>query len=287
MQKVLTQAAFGQSQVETAPLLIVVCADVGRSSSRYGDRGSLYAIQDADAATMCLLLAAHELGLGACWNGAFDDALVREALGMQERYLANGHNLFGMVERDAASARSTDLERDGQLDRIAVELRKIIDDILGGRIKGEDELEASKRNVSAYLGLSSLPSNADILRLALPAERERLKMLVRKPTRTLSGVAVIAAMTSPARCPHGTCVPCPGGISHVSPQKLHRPRASCSSGGTTQLRSLQSGKCAARSAGRDRSSPGQSGVDHHGRNHDLTATRLPALVCEKVSAIHE
>jgi len=37
-------------------------------------------------------------------------------------------------------------------------------------------------------------------------------MLVRKPTRTLSGVAVIAAMTSPARCPHGTCVPCPGGI---------------------------------------------------------------------------
>lgn len=87
MQKVLTQAAFGQSQVETAPLLIVVCADVGRSSSRYGDRGSLYAIQDADAATMCLLLAAHELGLGACWNGAFDDALVREALGMQKDIL--------------------------------------------------------------------------------------------------------------------------------------------------------------------------------------------------------
>jgi elongator complex protein 3 len=99
-----------------------------------------------------------------------------------------------------------------------VELRKIIDDILGGRIKDEDGLEASKRNVSAYLRLSSLPSNADILSLALPAERERLKMLVRKPTRTLSGVAVIAAMTSPARCPHGTCVPCPGGVSHISPQ---------------------------------------------------------------------
>jgi len=87
MQNVLAQAAFGQSQVETAPLLIVVCADVGRSSSRYGDRGSLYAIQDADAATMCLLLAAHELGLGACWNGAFDDALVREALGLEEEIL--------------------------------------------------------------------------------------------------------------------------------------------------------------------------------------------------------
>ncbi len=54
--------------------------------------------------------------------------------------------------------------------------------------------------------------------MALPEERELLKMLVRKPTRTLSGVAVIAAMTSPARCPHGTCVPCPGGIECVSPQ---------------------------------------------------------------------
>lgn len=43
-------------------------------------------------------------------------------------------------------------------------------------------------------------------------ERDRLKLLVRKPTRTLSGVAVVAAMTSPAPCPHGVCVPCPGGV---------------------------------------------------------------------------
>ncbi|VVB68733.1 Coenzyme F420:L-glutamate ligase [uncultured archaeon] len=80
MRKVLALAAYGQKQVENAPLLIVVCADVDRSSSRYGDRGSLFAIQDASVAAMCLLLAAHDAGLGACWNGAFDDALVREAL---------------------------------------------------------------------------------------------------------------------------------------------------------------------------------------------------------------
>jgi len=42
--------------------------------------------------------------------------------------------------------------------------------------------------------------------------REQLKLLVRKPTRTLSGGAVGAAMTSPAPCPHGVCVPCPGGV---------------------------------------------------------------------------
>jgi elongator complex protein 3 len=48
--------------------------------------------------------------------------------------------------------------------------------------------------------------------VAEKGERDRLKLLVRKPTRTLSGVAVVAAMTSPAPCPHGVCVPCPGGV---------------------------------------------------------------------------
>ena len=98
------------------------------------------------------------------------------------------------------------------------ELRCIVDAILNGQIKTEADLESRKKDASSSLGLPTLPSNADILSLALPEEREALKLLVRKPTRTLSGVAVIAAMTSPARCPHGTCVPCPGGIECVSPQ---------------------------------------------------------------------
>jgi elongator complex protein 3 len=104
------------------------------------------------------------------------------------------------------------------LDRVGAELRRIVDDILSGQINDEAALEARKRTASASLGLTSLPSNADILSQARSEERERLKMLVKKPTRTLSGVAVIAAMTSPARCPHGICVPCPGGISCSSAQ---------------------------------------------------------------------
>ena len=92
------------------------------------------------------------------------------------------------------------------------ELRGIVDAILSGTVSTPAELESKKKGLSEKLGLASLPSNADILRLATTKEREQLKMLVRKPTRTLSGVAVIAAMTSPARCPHGVCVPCPGGV---------------------------------------------------------------------------
>jgi len=101
---------------------------------------------------------------------------------------------------------------------LEIELRQIVDAVLAGEVRTEADLESRKKGASSRLRLPSLPSNADILGAARPEERERLRMLVRKPTRTLSGVAVIAAMTSPARCPHGTCVPCPGGISCTSPQ---------------------------------------------------------------------
>ena len=95
---------------------------------------------------------------------------------------------------------------------MSIELRGIVEAILSGSVRTQAELESMKRAVCRKLGLASLPSNADLLGLATAQEREMLKMLVRKPTRTLSGVAVIAAMTSPARCPHGVCVPCPGGV---------------------------------------------------------------------------
>jgi elongator complex protein 3 len=64
-----------------------------------------------------------------------------------------------------------------------------------------------------------LPSNVDWLR-ALP-DRERAEFasaVRRKPSRTLSGVAIVAVMTAPARCPHGRCTYCPGGVENRSPQ---------------------------------------------------------------------
>jgi elongator complex protein 3 len=52
-----------------------------------------------------------------------------------------------------------------------------------------------------------------------PEERRQRGLgVARKPTRTLSGVAIVAVMTSPARCPHGRCTYCPGGIEARSPQ---------------------------------------------------------------------
>jgi len=55
---------------------------------------------------------------------------------------------------------------------------------------------------------------------SLPEEERRrfAGTIVRKPTRSLSGVAVVAVMTAPARCPHGRCTYCPGGLEQRSPQ---------------------------------------------------------------------
>jgi nitroreductase len=77
----LARAAGGQSFVAQAPVVIVVCADAGRSAERYGNRGTnLYCIQDTAAAVEHILLAATALGLGCCWVGAFDDSAAAGAL---------------------------------------------------------------------------------------------------------------------------------------------------------------------------------------------------------------
>ena len=110
MKKTLAIAAYGQSQVEAAPLLVVIYADISRSSSRYGDRGSLYSIQDAAAATMCRLLAAYDLGLGACWNGAFDDQMVRDALDLGKDVLPVAIISIGWPEKSPQAPPGRDLD---------------------------------------------------------------------------------------------------------------------------------------------------------------------------------
>ena len=76
----LSDAALGQSQVKNAALLMVVCANYIRSMSRYGERGILYAVQDATIACTYIMLAGHAIQLRSCWVGAFDEEEVRAIL---------------------------------------------------------------------------------------------------------------------------------------------------------------------------------------------------------------
>ncbi len=77
----LIEGAFGQKFIGQVPVVFVVCADLDRSSVRYGERGaSLYAIQDAAAATQNILLMATDLNYGTVWVGAFDEKVVSSIL---------------------------------------------------------------------------------------------------------------------------------------------------------------------------------------------------------------
>ena len=77
----LSEVAWRQTFIQTAPVVFVVCADLERNAQRYGQRGTgLYCIQDTAAAIQNLLLCAKSLGLGACWCGAFDEQAVAETL---------------------------------------------------------------------------------------------------------------------------------------------------------------------------------------------------------------
>ncbi len=88
---------------------------------------------------------------------------------------------------------------------------------------GKGVVETIKKSVSKKYRLPKLPSNPEISRFIeelrdfddLEEEKvERIKKALKlKPVRTISGVAVVAVMSSPAPCPHGRCVPCPGGIN--------------------------------------------------------------------------
>jgi len=102
----------------------------------------------------------------------------------------------------------------------ALALREMISRILA-LPPGEEAVVSAKIEICRKYALPVVPKNSAILAVALPQEREILRRrLLVKPSRTLSGVAPVAVMTSPSPCPHGKCLPCPGGPDHPfhSPQ---------------------------------------------------------------------
>ena len=85
--------------------------------------------------------------------------------------------------------------------------------------------EPSKKQVKqeiikacAKYSLERIPRNYEILSLVKESDFDKLrKVLLKKPVKTASGVAVIALMPKPYACPHGRCTYCPGGIEYNTP----------------------------------------------------------------------
>jgi len=85
------------------------------------------------------------------------------------------------------------------------------------KAKEKIDLNRVKKDVSRRHALSAFPKQVDILAAVPEAYRDALAPLLRaKPVRTASGIAVVAVMSKPHRCPHiattgAICVYCPGG----------------------------------------------------------------------------
>ena len=88
--------------------------------------------------------------------------------------------------------------------------RLIIEKVIQNKITTKKELEKLKIQTCRELNLPGFMGNSKILQYAKPEEMEILKpLLMKKPSRTISGVAIVAVMCSPHKCPHGRCKYCP------------------------------------------------------------------------------
>ena len=72
------------------------------------------------------------------------------------------------------------------------------------------------RNISSKHSLSKIPKNEDIIKY-LHTESHYRSLLKVRPTKSASGVIVVAVMPKPFGCPHGRCIYCPGGIEYNTP----------------------------------------------------------------------
>ncbi len=92
----LSKAALMQSQVEEAPAVIVVLANLEKIEVRYKERGKqVYALQDTAACIQNMLLVAHDLDLGACWVGAFDEDEVADVIEISSKFRPVGMVTIG------------------------------------------------------------------------------------------------------------------------------------------------------------------------------------------------
>ena len=88
--------------------------------------------------------------------------------------------------------------------------RFIIEEAINKNITNKKDLEKLKIQTCRNMKLPGFMSNSKILQYAKDEELDQIRpLLMKKPTRTISGVAIVAIMCHPHKCPHGRCKYCP------------------------------------------------------------------------------
>jgi nitroreductase len=80
-RKKLAKAAFGQSFIAEAPIVIVACGMEPKAMLACGQ--PMHTV-DVSIACAYMILQAYELGLGTCWIGAFNEDEAKKILSVPE-----------------------------------------------------------------------------------------------------------------------------------------------------------------------------------------------------------
>lgn len=73
-----------QLWINESGILVVVCSDDTHLENMYGERGRVYSRQQSGAAIENFLLKIADMGLSACWVGAYQDELIKQLLKIPE-----------------------------------------------------------------------------------------------------------------------------------------------------------------------------------------------------------
>ncbi len=109
-------------------------------------------------------------------------------------------------------------EKSGKLEKELIKkaVEEFYELFMNEKIKNKAKINKIKNYLAKKYKLKKQLNNHIILSFLDEEKREKIRpYLILKPSRTLSGVSVIAVMTKPFPCPHGRCIFCPGGKESV------------------------------------------------------------------------
>lgn len=87
----------GKKAIAMAPVVIVACGNPAESDAANGIN---YFVADVAIAFEHLCLAAHAVGLGTCWMGLYDEAVVKAALAIPDAIRVVGITPLGYPDQE-------------------------------------------------------------------------------------------------------------------------------------------------------------------------------------------
>lgn len=84
LKEKISELSYDEKILKEAPVCIVVCADIEAISTKYGEKGKKYAIQDTSFASMIIILCSYALGLSSTLIRNFKSDEIKKLLDLPE-----------------------------------------------------------------------------------------------------------------------------------------------------------------------------------------------------------